>query len=116
MSANNENKIQIKPIGGKLSSAFWVYPIDAKEILAQGKHETVGKSLPGSADWLPENESGESEENELTEDKINSMVTKDLFELVKNQELEIEGFDKMNLAEKRKAVIAAIFVEDDGDL
>lgn len=116
MSANNENKIQIKPIGGKLSDAVWVYPIDAKEILAQGKHETVGKSLPGSADWLPKGEGGETEEDDLTEDKINSMITKDLFTLVKEQELEIDGFDKMNLAEKRKAVIAAIFVEDDGDL
>lgn len=121
MASNNENKIRIKPIGGKNSDAIWVYPVDAKEIVAQGTHEIVGKSELGKADWLPEVESSKSvstaktdeDSDELTEEKINSMNTKELEELVKTQELVIDGFSKMNLKNKREAVISAL--QETGD-
>lgn len=130
----NENKIRIKPKGGKDADAIYVHPIDAKEILAGGTHECVGEAPKGKADWLPDEEpeapqdetepstednSGESDdetddEDVIGEDEINGMNTKELVKFVEDEELEIEGFADMNLTEKRKAVIDAL--DDDGEL
>lgn len=111
---------------GKVTS---VYPVDAKEYLATGRYSLVDaeKGISGKANWLNEVRKKEhqvekmieriSEAAEDGEDipDISSMNAKKLGEFVEEQCLEIDGFDKLNLPKKRKAVLDALLSEVDED-
>jgi hypothetical protein len=114
VAANNVSKIRVKLIGAKDSTAIEVFAVDAKEILATGRYECVGQPPRGSAEWLPAKEiakpvveTPKESDDEITEEKVLSMNSKELETCVKENKLEIEGFDSMNLPKKRQAVIDA---------
>lgn len=119
------DKVQIRDI--KTKKVIEVFAVDAKESVASGRYEYISAKTAkklGVADWLQdeevtndqeeeiENEEGdedEGENEEITQKEIQSMNTQELVDLVANKELDIENFESLNLKDKRKAVIDAIF-------
>ena len=111
---------------GKVTEA-WV--LDAKESVATGRYEYAGKEIPKGKAATPEalgdpnasnfdnkddGKKEDSKEEALDKKTINGMNTEELTALVTDPErnISIEGFEDLNLKEKRKAVIKAIFGEE----
>lgn len=108
MANDNHNKVKIKPVGGKDSDGIWVYPIDAKEIVEQGTHVYVNSK----SKQVSKNEEVSKDDEQVSDDinieKINSMNTKELEQLLKDNSLDIQGFEQMNLKTKREAVVSLL--------
>lgn len=86
-------KVKIAPVKG--GEAIEVWSIDAKEILAGGEYVLVSEPTLTS-----------ETKKEVT--SVQSMTSKKLDQLVEENGLVIEGFDKMNLPQKREAVALAL--------
>jgi nucleoid DNA-binding protein len=105
----SDAKIKLKSI--ETGQIISVHPVDAKEILASGNYECIGEAPEGKAEWLPEVAETNKKielEGDITEESINNMTSKMLEDLLKEQDIKVKDFDKMNLKDKRVAVIKAL--------
>jgi hypothetical protein len=108
------DKVKIKDI--KSGAILEVFTIDAKESVDTGRYEyytgTAAKK-PTKAAAPAKPDDSEDEPEVITAKDIKGMNTEELNEFVKDNEVEIEGFDDLNLKDKRKALIEYIESEED---
>lgn len=118
MAKKIQERFKVIEIGNKEAKPQEMWAVDAKEAIATGRFKYVGNPAPGDAEWVEKEEAVEDDvedDVEVTAKEIKSMNTADLTSLVEDEEWEIDGFDDMNLKDKREAVIAIIEGDDEDE-
>lgn len=116
MAASNKiNKVKVKSPEGEVKLVF---PVDARELVAQGWTANVK-----AADWMDvENqekpavvETSVEEQLEDIKDSVSTMNSKEVDAYVKAHDILIDGYGEMNLNKKRKALIAVLETVEEVD-
>lgn len=97
-STDGKVRLQYKTKSGV--EYIWVQPVDAREILS------AKDTMYTYADRVVKTPKAEVVEEKVNE--FSSMKSKDLDAYVVENGIEIEGFSKMNLVQKREALVAFI--------
>jgi hypothetical protein len=107
-------KVKIYVTKGKIEDFIEVYPVDAKELTKSGEYSYVdAEDAPVSEKKSPKKPAKKSKAKakpkaeEKTEPVVAEMTDEELAAYVADKGLEIEGFEDMNLVDKRTAVTEA---------
>lgn len=93
-------KLKIVPVDGKQSDAFSVHSVDAEEYIQTGNYITLDDLLN-----LERQDQLDKAAPAYNFDEITNMNSKRLVDFLVDNNIHLDGFDALNLKDKREAVI-----------